>query len=188
MERDGLLHVLVPVGPVVVAGELLVLVRDVQRLQVLWNARFCSIRKSSVPQSIRKAGIRPWSIFSTMRERDPRARPCRRLPKIRSNSRAMSLILSSSPVVLEEAEGPGVGIDAGEHLVVLQPELDRAVAAHREPADGPAGALGLDGEGPVDQADDVLDQVVLVGVAHAALVYQPRPPSGMTTTSGRPST
>ena len=34
MERDGFLNVLVPVGPVMAAGELLVFVRDVQRLQV----------------------------------------------------------------------------------------------------------------------------------------------------------
>ena len=34
--------------------------------------------------------------------------------------------------------------------------------------------------------DDVLEQVVLVGVAVVALVYQPRPPSGMTTISGYP--
>jgi hypothetical protein len=48
--------------------------------------------------------------------------------------------------------------------VVLQRDLDRAIAPHREPADGPARTLGADGEGALDQADDVLDQVVLVGV------------------------
>ena len=68
-------------------------------------------------------------------------------------------------VLVEDSQGPGVGVDAGEHLVVLEPELDRAVAAHRQPADRPAGTLGLHRERPIDQADDVLDQVVLVGVA-----------------------
>lgn len=65
----------------------------------------------------------------------------------------------------EKGQGAGVGVDASEHLVMLEPELDRAVAPHREPADRPAEALGSDREGPLDQFDDVLDQIVFVGVS-----------------------
>ena len=64
-----------------------------------------------------------------------------------------------------EAQGAGMRVDAGERVGVLQTKLDRAVAAHREAANGAAGALGLDRERAVDQANDVLDQVVLISIA-----------------------
>ncbi len=66
-------------------------------------------------------------------------------------------------VLAENAQGPRVRVGRAEHLGILQRELDRAIAPHRQPADGPTRPLGPDRERPLDQTDHVFDQVILVG-------------------------
>ena len=125
MERDGLLDVVVPVGPVVAAGELLVLVGDLHLFEV--GVEGPVLVEEEVLESRSRsawAGIRPWSIFSTMANGSS-GPPDGDLPKILENSGLSCFDLPG--VQPEEPEGARVGIDAAEHLVMLQADLDRPV-------------------------------------------------------------
>ena len=112
-----------------------------------------------MPQSSRSAGIRPWSIRSTMAAGSS-APPRGDLPKIRSNSGFRSLISSGSR---RAPDGSRMRVDAGKHRGVFQTQLDRSITPHRQPADRPARSFCLDRESTVDQADHILDQVVFIG-------------------------
>ena len=95
MERDGLVHVQVPVGPVVAAGELLVLVRDVQRLQVLVEVAVL-VEQEVVGPAVDPERRDP-AMVDPLDERERVLGPPRGdLPKIRANSGLRSRAVSGS--------------------------------------------------------------------------------------------
>ena len=60
--------------------------------------------------------------------------------------------------------------DPGERVQVLQPEIERLSAAHRQPGQRPALAVGLHRVEFLDEGDQVLDEVVLEGGECRALL------------------
>src|SRR5262245_10211120 len=69
------------------------------------------------------------------------------------------------PVLPENAQSSRVRVDAAEHLVMLQPQLDGPITSHGETANRSSRSFGTDRKRSVYQPDHVLDQVVLVSIS-----------------------
>jgi len=81
---------------------------------------------------------------------------------------APGIFLALGPAVERGHDGARVAGDAGEEVWILEAELDGAVTAHGEAADGAAFARGDGGEGAIDEGEDVFDDVVFVEAEVAA--------------------
>src|SRR5581483_1008487 len=151
MEGECFADVQVPVIPVVCSRELFIFVRDAARFQML--VELAVLRDQEVVDPAVDPHQRNQAVVDPLDQRERvLGAPLGRLAEDGEElGTALGGLVRVEP---REAEGTRVRVYAAKHITVLEAELDRAVTAHREPADRTPRAFSLYRKGTVDQTDD----------------------------------
>ena len=166
MEGEGVLDVLVPVGPIVVAIEFLVFMGEVKGLEV--GVEFAILLEEEVICAAVKAegGAEVWgAVFGEGEGVVGAVLPVGAEDGLEFGELGGEIFGAGLGFVEGSEEGTGVGGGAAEEVGEFEGEFDGAVAAHGEAADDAAFPARNGGKNSVDEGEDVFDDVVFVGEA-----------------------